>query len=1002
MCDCTATADMLAASTYEDTWNHATTETAYIDPAPGTENLGRYSPKLVKDGSGNPVGKYIILINGATDASFVITRAQWTTATAAGAVPGDMNTSLAIEGSMSISEPKGVAFLDQVVKCSIALGVDSSQVVYVLKTFFVGHGFDPTTSNNDVYEQITDIPPLNFICYDVTGSFTEAGGSYEMSFVAAGHGAARLPQYAKAVNAMSITAGNSLQSTLARLQDNININYDKYFQCVVDQIRGSQGVDPQPLIDSLRRVNYVIEVGTDYQNDSYTVTDQPEQYKTGANCDDPVHVTFPSSTSIEGAIRQIMSMSNQVQRDAATGDSNGVKYDYKIHTALRSAPQSGQDSSKLDYTVYYRVERFMVPKTVSYDSQFAALQDDDDKLKANPMYDTIRRNIIEFDYIYTGKNIDILEFDMKVNMGLAYLQTATLANTFKSQLERGPNRQTSASTADVNNMFNRFGGGLMQIPVYFGSQIKTPGQLNAQDANVSIQSGYSLAKHASLEVAEAKMRIVGNTELLRSTNKTSSPEQMIRSLNETKDAPFVASNTPDSANFHDWSRVPAFAKVRIKMPRNNDDFSLFTGQGIDGNTDINQVGFADYARDFWFDGYYYVCGIDHIFDNGEFSQTLDMIGLPKKSAFQSTRPGSGSEINISSGVLSCYDNAVGCVSSTTSNGSSSSFKPLDPVPVTPPSGAIEPTTRPDAVTVLNGKYQLSDVTGWDKAAPEVQRAIVQAANQVGVDPILMAMFAAKESSFRARATASPASSATGLFQFIKSTWNGMVKQGKAQTLVTSPGTSPQPNDPRFDPFNNAIAGANFLRDNSRAIGSTDPGDLYLAHFLGPATAAKVISADRASSGSQLLSTALGASTAAGIARANPTIVNSRTTVGNLRGWASVAMAKLLKGGTKTTNTNKPATTQSIQTAAVPVSVPRTADQADVRKAENAIAAQNNCEAQAKKAEAATPCGPRPTLSNDAIRQGDIRKMENAAAIEAATPQSTTGPMPGQANPINIA
>lgn len=1008
MCDSTNTADLLANSTSQDVWLHADTS-AYIDPRPGTEDMGRFNPKVVKDDSGAPIGKYIILINGATDAAYVITQARWTTATAAGAVPGDMNTSIAVEGSVTISEPKGIAFLDQVVKCCIALGVDSSQVVFCLKTFFVGHGFDPTVTTNEIEEQITDIPPLNFITYDVTGTFTEAGGNYEMQFVAAGHGATRLPQYAKAVNSMNITAGDSLQSTLTRLQNNINTNYDKYFKCVEDQIRAIPNADPTQLLNSLRKVRYVIEVGTEYQDTGdrikYRVSNQSEQYKNTAGCSDSAQITFPTSTSIEGAIRTIMSMSPEVQRESGIGEQpSGIKYEYKIHTGLISRPLDGRDSSNLEYIVFYRVERFMAPKTIAYNDAFAVLSKDDDALRADPAYDAIRRNIIEFDYMYTGKNIDILEFDMKVNMGLAYLQTATLANTFKSQLERAPNRQTQASTTDANTQSVKFGGASTQIPVYFGQQIKIPNLQNTQDANVTIQSAYTMSKHASLEVAEAKMRIVGNTELLRTTNQTTSPEYILKTLNgagagrgSAADPRRLDANTPtDVANFQDWSRIPAYAKVNIKMPRNNDDISLFTGTGTDG-VDINNVGFADYARDFWFDGYFYVCGIDHIFDNGEFSQTLDMIAIPKRSAFDSTKPANAApkEIDIAAGAISCYDSNVGCNTASPTGVA----QPIDTVSATPPSGNTEPTNRPDAVTILNGKYALSDVTGWDKASPEVQRAIVEAAQKVGVDPIVMAMFAAKESSFRARATAAPASSATGLFQFLKDTWNGLVKQGKATGIVTSPGKQPLPNDPRFDPLNNALAGGYFLASNQKSIGSGEPGDLYLAHFLGAGTAKKVIASDNATGGSQLLSTCLGSKEAAGVAAANPSVVNSQTTVGNLRSWAARSMANMLKGsktsGTKTTSAPRTTSTQAqvrrvdnqaISNSAAVVPITAQAEQADVRKAEHAIAAQQSCEAQAKKKATDTqPCGPtaQSITNNSNITQGDIRKLDAAKAASSS-------------------
>ena len=47
----------------------------------------------------------------------------------------------------------------------------------------------------------------------------------------------------------------------------------------------------------------------------------------------------------------------------------------------------------------------------------------------------LHENLKIFDYIFSGKNIDILEFDIKMAYGLAYMQTATTSNSFKDQLE---------------------------------------------------------------------------------------------------------------------------------------------------------------------------------------------------------------------------------------------------------------------------------------------------------------------------------------------------------------------------------------------------------------------------------------------------------------------------------------------------------------------------------------------------------------------------------------
>ena len=177
ICYCTHTASALSVSTSPNKWKHATTGT-----------LGPYSPQPV---SSTDAGNYCVLINGATDAAFTISTVNWSSTTAGGATPGDRYTSVALEGSIDISEPKGIVFLDQIVKCCVALGVDFSNSTFVLKTFFTGFGFEPGVG--DFVDTLTDIAPLMFTVTDVTGSFTESGGIYHMEAVSSVDGTARLP-----------------------------------------------------------------------------------------------------------------------------------------------------------------------------------------------------------------------------------------------------------------------------------------------------------------------------------------------------------------------------------------------------------------------------------------------------------------------------------------------------------------------------------------------------------------------------------------------------------------------------------------------------------------------------------------------------------------------------------------------------------------------------------------------------------------------------------------
>ncbi|MET4683112.1 transglycosylase SLT domain-containing protein [Brevundimonas faecalis] len=144
----------------------------------------------------------------------------------------------------------------------------------------------------------------------------------------------------------------------------------------------------------------------------------------------------------------------------------------------------------------------------------------------------------------------------------------------------------------------------------------------------------------------------------------------------------------------------------------------------------------------------------------------------------------------------------------------------------------------------------------------VEAAIRRASNTTGVDFDFLMKTARRESALNPSARA-PTSSASGLFQFIEQTWLATVKQhgakhgygqyadliqrgddgrwrvrGSARNVVL---------DLRFDPQAASTMAAELTASNAaylRGRTGREPGagDLYAAHFLGPAGAAKLMEA----------------------------------------------------------------------------------------------------------------------------------------------------------------
>lgn len=138
----------------------------------------------------------------------------------------------------------------------------------------------------------------------------------------------------------------------------------------------------------------------------------------------------------------------------------------------------------------------------------------------------------------------------------------------------------------------------------------------------------------------------------------------------------------------------------------------------------------------------------------------------------------------------------------------------------------------------------------------VRNAIRRAAEATGVDFSLLVETARRESALNPAARAGT-SSATGLFQFIESTWLDMVRRHGAehglgaQAAALSNGADAATRnailDLRNDPEISARMAGELARENALALQSRlgrapTAGELYAAHVMGPGGAARLIEA----------------------------------------------------------------------------------------------------------------------------------------------------------------
>lgn len=541
-CDSTATANAISNSVKISD---------FIRPKSGES---KYTPMAAPGG-----GKYIVVINGLVDAEFIISEVEWMSTTAANDKPvnsGDSRfVTLANEGKMVVSEPNGLQFLNVMANASRVLGRDPSSTVWMLKTIFIGHGDSHSPSLAD---PITNLNPLQLVIFDITANFDVTGGKYLIEFAAMSNGAAKMPQYANATSSLSINIekDHTLSGALTELNAAIAYAYEKTLADAT-AVLAKQNATPI-------RVTYNITYDDRYADPQYTL----DLLLPGSN----ENLDFSKGVTVENAIRTIMSKCGKVVADAQDADSPMT---WKVLTNV--------DVRTDDILVTFHITSF---KKVTSDLI-------SDVLSNKITDDNIKGNLISFEYIYSGKNTDILDFNMKMDMGLAFFQTLLIHPPVADQNET---TATSETESDMT-VQTHVKPDLLEhrkVPVYFGSSVTPMKSTHTPRPRSSAQYQHMLSQHAALEQIDGTVKIIGNPYLMSATNR---------------DSKLLETYHPDSnAMMAQWGYFPALAEIKVYMP--------------------SSPGNDDYREQTWYQGYYYIYGITNSFSNGEFTQTLDVVSLP--------------------------------------------------------------------------------------------------------------------------------------------------------------------------------------------------------------------------------------------------------------------------------------------------------------------------------------------------------------------------------------
>ena len=578
-CDGTETAELLSERSEISRFDH-----------------GRFQDRFKAQFVPETLGKYVVLINGMSDTQFTITSAKWASVLVPQNQAGGEQqfTTMAVDGELQIEEPKGVRFLNVLNESLKELGTDPNGVVFMLKTIFMGHRHDGRT------EMITTIRPLLFFAYDVTALFEVTGAEYTFSFVGAVNGASKLPHVSSVSDGFQITVpkgGMTLGEFIEGSGDKslpakINAYYEREWNALKDQFDESNS--PISFENEFHKVNYSFQLDEQYKG--YQVGTNEIDRKLDTGDDDVIFTQQGSIMSVESILQDIMKSSKDVVLEGSgkseRPELKGKKFMFKITSTIDTGPDK--------FNVIYQIQRFEA--TTVKRSEFLSFEPD-------------AGQGIEFDYIFTGQNVDVKSFDIKMQMGMAFFQTLASRNSVPTATD---NQDHNAKVKSARGAGNKQGSGDQQNssngdtrrkPLFLGQTVRSSTNRNKRLPASTMGYNALLSRHAAFENIEARMVIHGNPQLLNES--TFLPSSVAP---DADPAPVIVTEQAlDARNIIPlMHRVPGYIKVNVKMP------GLDPQEGFEG----------DFAQNFWYTGWYFLYAINNVFSDGEFTQELEMFSLP--------------------------------------------------------------------------------------------------------------------------------------------------------------------------------------------------------------------------------------------------------------------------------------------------------------------------------------------------------------------------------------
>ena len=621
-----------------------------------------------------------LLIDTRRTSSFSIRDVTYTTLPGSGLPSNSHVFSGSLE--MTIVDPDGIVFINYLKNLiDNKLKASFTGLVFLLKTMFIGHTYEDTTE----HIQTSSIPLL---LTDIEFDVTYKEGVYQIKFTPINQGVVTgVYQYSKIKDVRSIltdksmTLGSAIRNFEDRLNQSYRDHYAKYntsFQLAGGEIEEPKRVgkllqvmitlprkNPQ-IPDSADWENFLLATDNDKNFETQfkkVLSEQEKSFKSKLKADEEANaeaakkgqtvpakkqISFSPNFTIQDVLNLMFKSCPEVMKMADnTARKNGLIKGFKTLTSITS----NDETVLLHYDI---VEHFIPDNNPNRQTEKL----DESKFTYVTDGKIIPYNSFEYDYIFTGKNTDILDFSIKMQQAqLLLLNNQKLGIRTRDSVLNQKGQEKNPTTPEKQDVSFYFENDVIFFPdesveqkTNFAS-IRPNNNREEQAENQKVKSEWlkNISTLHMQSTLSSKMTIRGNPDLMNKYNIDDIPKHAVN------DAVKIETALQNRESFISGQFINEYLKSGKEEHRKWLDNYLYDNTNavkISQGTDEKSAGFKaamlpvfikinifapnigsigeklfntpERFIQFWYTGWYRIMGICHKFSDNGFTQELSI------------------------------------------------------------------------------------------------------------------------------------------------------------------------------------------------------------------------------------------------------------------------------------------------------------------------------------------------------------------------------------------